>query len=48
MKRIKEKYTRTMKYWRIRYKQSSERERLALGVFTGLMLTYAWWVYLVL
>ena len=47
MKRIKEKFERIVKYWRIRYRQASGRERFYLGLYTALMLTYAWWVILV-
>jgi hypothetical protein len=43
MKQIKQKYARILKYWRISYKQSSERERLIVGVFALMMLTYFWW-----
>jgi hypothetical protein len=46
MKQIKQKYARILKYWRISYKQSSGRDRLILGVFTLLMLTYVWWAIL--
>jgi hypothetical protein len=46
MKQIKQKYARIVKYWRVSYKQSSERDRLILGVFTLLMLTYVWWAML--
>ena len=46
MKRIKEKYKRIVKYWRVSYKQASGRERLVLGVFTLMMLTYMWWAML--
>lgn len=48
MKRIKRKYERIVKYWRISYKQASERERLVVGVFTLMMLTYVWWAFLAL
>ena len=27
--------------------QASERERLSIGLFGGLLLTYVWWVILV-
>jgi len=48
MKQIKEKSKRIVKYWHVRYKQASERDRLSMGLFTVLILTYAWWVFLVL
>ena len=48
MKQINEKFKRTMKYWRVRYQQSSEQERLNLYLFAFLMLSYAWWLLLVL
>ena len=48
MKQIKQKYVRILKYWRISYKQSSERERLIVGVFALMMLTYFWWALLAL
>jgi hypothetical protein len=48
MKRIEEKFKRTVKYWRISFKQASGRDRLYIGLFALLMLTYVWWVTLVL
>ncbi|HEX9331306.1 MAG TPA: hypothetical protein VF896_05420 [Anaerolineales bacterium] len=48
MKRIEEKFKRTVKYWRISYQQSSERDRLFIGMFTLMVLVYAWWVMVVL
>jgi hypothetical protein len=48
MKRIREKYQRTVKYWLIRYKQANERDRLFIGMGTLIVLIYAWWVMLVL
>ncbi|HEX2998252.1 MAG TPA: hypothetical protein VHP14_25735 [Anaerolineales bacterium] len=48
MKQIKEKYRRVTKYWRVVYKQSSERQRLLLGAFAFMMLTYFWWAMLAL
>jgi hypothetical protein len=47
MKEIEEKLKRKVKYWRMSYKQTSGRERLSLGLFSLLMLIYAWWVTLV-
>lgn len=47
MKPIKEKLRRAVKYWSISYQQSRERDRLYIGLFTLLMLVYAWWVILV-
>jgi hypothetical protein len=48
MKQIEEKLKRKVKYWRISYKQASGRERLSIGLFSLLILVYAWWVILVL
>jgi hypothetical protein len=48
MKQINEKFKRTMKYWRVRYQQSSQAERLNLYLFAFLVLSYAWWLLLVL
>jgi hypothetical protein len=47
MKRIEEKFKRTVKYWRISFKQASGRDRLYVGLFALLMLTYVWWVTLI-
>lgn len=47
MKPIKEKLKRIVKYWCISYQQASERDRMFIGMFTLLMLVYAWWVFLV-
>lgn len=48
MKRIKEKYARIVKYWRISYRQASKEERLLLGLSLLIMLTYLWWGMLAL
>ena len=48
MKRIKEKYKRIVKYWRVSYEQASGSDRLVMGMCTLAMLVYAWWVLLVL
>ncbi len=48
MKRIKEKFKRTVKYWYISYEQASERDRLLVGVFTLIVLAYIWWALLAL
>jgi hypothetical protein len=48
MRRIKEKLRRTVKYWRISYKQASERDRLLAGAFTLMVLAYVWWALLAL
>jgi len=48
MKRIREKLNRTVKYWRVRYKQASGRDRLFMGMWSLVVLVYAWWVLLVL
>jgi len=46
MKRIEEKFKRTVKYWRMSYKQASGRDRLYIGLFALLMLTYMWLITL--
>ena len=46
MKQIEEKVKRTVKYWRISYKQASGRDRLLLGLYSVLILVYAWWYML--
>ena len=48
MKRIEEKLRRKVKYWRISFMQASIRDRLHLGLFSILILVYAWWVFIVL
>jgi hypothetical protein len=48
MKRIEEKLKRKVKYWRMSYYQASGRERLLLGLYSMLILMYAWWYILVL
>lgn len=48
MKQIEEKLKRKVKYWRISFMQASDRERLHLGLYSILVLVYAWWVFLVL
>jgi len=47
MKRIEEKFKRKVKYWRISYQQASGRDRLYWGLFSLLILVYAWWLLLV-
>jgi len=47
MKRLEEKLKRTVKYWRISYQQSREKDRLSMAMFTLVMLVYVWWVILV-
>jgi hypothetical protein len=47
MKRVKEKSRRIVKYWRIRYQQASEKERMFVGLYVLAMLAYAWWAMLV-
>jgi hypothetical protein len=47
MKHIREKLRRKVKYWRISYKQVSGPDRLSLGMFTFIMLVYAWRAFLV-
>ena len=46
-KRFNEKFKRIMKYWRVRYQQTNQRERLNLYLFAFLLLSYAWWVLVV-
>ena len=46
-KRIHEKFKRIMKYWRVRYHQSNERERLNLYLLVFLVFSYVWWVLIV-
>jgi hypothetical protein len=48
MKDKKEKFRRVMKYWRVRYMQAGRQERLSVGLFIVVMLTYIWWAILVL
>jgi hypothetical protein len=48
MKEIEEKLKRKVKYWRISYQQASGRDRLLMGMYTLMVLIYAWWVFLVL
>lgn len=43
MKQIKEKFKRTVKYWRITYQQASGNDRLSIGMFALMMLVYVWW-----
>lgn len=46
MKQIEEKLKRTVKYWRVSYRQATDRDRLSMAMFTLIILIYAWWVYL--
>ena len=48
MKPIREKFKRTVKYWRVSYKQASGKDRLLIGMGALVVLVYAWWVTLVL
>ena len=48
IKRPKDKFKRIVKYWRVSYQQASGRERLSVGMFALVMLTYVWWAFLVL
>lgn len=48
MKRPKEKFKRIVKYWRVSYQQATGRERLSVGMFAMVMLTYVWWAFLML
>ena len=47
MKQIEEKIKRKVKYWRISFRQASGRDRLSMGLFSLLLLVYAWWVFIV-
>jgi hypothetical protein len=47
MKRIEEKLKRKVKYLRVSYMQASGRDRLLIGAFTLIFLTYAWWMMLI-
>ncbi len=47
MKRIQEKSKRIVKYWRVRYRQANEHDRLFVGMYVLMMLVYAWWAMLV-
>lgn len=47
MKQIEEKFKRKVKYLRISYKQASGRDRLLLGLYSVLILVYAWWYFLI-
>ena len=47
-KRLNEKFKRTIKYWRVRYQQTSARDRLNLSLFAFLMIAYTWWMFMVL
>ena len=44
VKRINDKVKRTVKYWRVRYQQANDRERLHFYLVSFLLLTYAWWM----
>jgi hypothetical protein len=46
MKQKKDKFRRVVKYWRVRYMQASSQDRLYLGLFIVVMLTYLWWAML--
>ena len=46
MKRIEDKVKRKVKYFYVSYKQASERERLYIGMFAVLIITYVWWTIL--
>jgi hypothetical protein len=46
MKQIEEKFKRKVKYWRISYKQANGRDRLHMGLYSVLILVYAWWYFL--
>lgn len=46
MKHIEEKFKRKVKYLRISFKQASGRDRVYLGLYSVLILVYAWWYFL--
>ena len=46
MKRIEEKFKRKMKYWRVSYMQASGRDRMLLGLYSLMILIFAWWLLL--
>lgn len=48
MKRIEEKFKRTLKYLRVSFQQTRGRDRLHLYLFALMMLIYTWWVMMVL
>lgn len=48
MKRIEEKFKRTLKYLRVSFQQTRGRDRLQLYLFALMMLIYTWWVMMVL
>lgn len=48
MKQIQEKSRRIVKYWRVRYRQASGKERMFVGLYVLSMLAYVWWAMLVL
>jgi hypothetical protein len=48
MKRIKEKFRRTVKYLRVSYKQASLNDRMLMGMGALVMVVYTWWVVIVL
>ena len=48
MKQKKEKFRRVVKYWRVRYIQASQEDRLSVVMFIGVMLTFIWWAMRVL
>lgn len=43
----KDKFKRLIKYWRVSYQQSSNKERMSLWMFALVMLIYTWWAILV-
>ena len=48
MKPQKEKIRRVVKYWRVRYLQASQEERLLAAMYVVMMLTYIWWALVAL
>ena len=46
LKQIKEKFKRTVKYWRVSYVQENRRNPLNFGLFGLMLLIYMWWVAL--
>jgi len=47
MKRINDKFKRTVKYLRVRYQQANDRERLNFYLFAFLVVTYTWWLVVI-
>lgn len=46
MEKIKDKSKRLVKYWYVRYKQSSQKDRTFLGMYVLTVLAFIWWAML--